>query len=81
VVVGALVGLRWDLAGVSIAVLIAIFVNYVLMAQLSLKITGVSWARFAYAHVRGVVLGAVTGAIIMPAAGSAGACPSTPRGG
>jgi O-antigen/teichoic acid export membrane protein len=68
VVVGALVGLRWDLAGVSIAVLIAIFVNYVLMAQLSLKITGVSWARFAYAHVRGVVLGAVTGAIIMAVA-------------
>lgn len=65
VVFGALVGLTWDLLGVSIAVLLAILVNYLLMAELSLKITGVGWKRFAYVHIRGVVLGALTGAIVM----------------
>jgi PST family polysaccharide transporter len=65
VIFGALVGLRWGLVGVSIAVLFAIIVNYVLMAELSVKITGVGWGRLAFVHIRGALLGTLTGAIIM----------------
>ena len=48
---GAWVGLRWGVTGVAVGVLGALFVNYLLMAQLSLSVTQISWSRFAEAQL------------------------------
>jgi hypothetical protein len=63
VVGGALIGARWGVTGVATAVLIAILINYLLMASLSLRIVGLSWPAFAGAHVRGALLGVAVGAL------------------
>jgi O-antigen/teichoic acid export membrane protein len=63
VVSGALVGSRWGVTGVAIAVLIAILVNYLLMASLSLRIVALSWPDFARAHVRGVLMALTIGSV------------------
>jgi O-antigen/teichoic acid export membrane protein len=61
VVGGAFFARGWGLAGISAAVLIAIFVNYVLMVSLSLRIVDLSWKAFIVAHARGLILALVLG--------------------
>ena len=51
VFLGAWVGLRWGVTGVAVGVLGALLVNYLLMAQLSLSVTQISWNRFAEAQL------------------------------
>lgn len=51
VFLGAWVGLHWGVTGVAVGVLGALFTNYLLMAQLSLSVIHVSWARFAQAQL------------------------------
>lgn len=68
VVGGAFFGRHWGLAGVSAAVLGAIFVNYLLMASLSLRIVDLSWKRFLAAHARGLLLALAVGASSLAAA-------------
>jgi O-antigen/teichoic acid export membrane protein len=63
VVGGGVLGVQWGLAGVATAVLGAILVNYLSMAALSLRITGVGWGPFARAHVRGGILAVVTATV------------------
>jgi O-antigen/teichoic acid export membrane protein len=67
VFVGAFVGRFYGLTGVATGVLIALFLNYVLMAQLSLSVAKISWVRFGQVQLPAlrvaVVLGAVTLAI------------------
>jgi O-antigen/teichoic acid export membrane protein len=63
VIGGAIVGTRWGLTGVSVAVLGAIFINYLLMSSLSLRIVNLSWGAFIVAHARGIVLAAIVGGI------------------
>ncbi|HEY9442970.1 MAG TPA: lipopolysaccharide biosynthesis protein [Gemmatimonadales bacterium] len=46
VLLGSLAGQTRGIVGVATGVLVAFFLNYVSMAQLSLKITEVSWGRF-----------------------------------
>ncbi|MFL5402229.1 MAG: lipopolysaccharide biosynthesis protein [Gemmatimonadales bacterium] len=48
---GAWLGHYEGLTGVAVGVLIAFFINYVLMAQLSLAVTGITWARFVQAQL------------------------------
>lgn len=57
----AWVGQRWGLPGVALGVTGAIAVNYLLMAQLSLTLSRLSWGAFWLAHLPGVALGAVVG--------------------
>jgi PST family polysaccharide transporter len=59
--VGALIGTHWGVAGVAVGVVVALGINYVSMAHLSLSTTGLSWSRFAALHFRGLVLGALLG--------------------
>ncbi len=61
VVGGAAVGQRWGLTGVAAGVLVALTVNAAMMAQLSLKLTGMRWQMFAQIHVRALLL---TGVIL-----------------
>ncbi len=63
VVVGAYVGHFWGITAAAIGVLFALLANYLLMADLSLRTTGLSWRSFAAAHWRGAVLGALTGIV------------------
>lgn len=51
VCLGAWGGLPWGVTGVAIGVLAALLTNYLLMAQLSLSVIQVSWARFAQAQL------------------------------
>lgn len=68
VVSGALLGARWGLPGVATFVVVAIVLNYLLMAQLSLAVVGMTWGGFAAAHIRGLVLAAATALVSAPAA-------------
>lgn len=61
VIGGAVVGQVWGLRGVAFGLLSALTINYVLMAQLSLRIIQTPWRAFFEAHVPGVVMGAAAG--------------------
>ena len=63
VVVGAYVGHFWGITAAAVGVLFALLANYLLMADLSLRTTGLSWGSFAAAHWRGAVLAALTGVV------------------
>lgn len=60
--IGVWLFLPFGLKGVALAVAIATFIRYLLLAQLSLKLVGVSWARFLAAQLPGYLLGIVTSA-------------------
>jgi O-antigen/teichoic acid export membrane protein len=53
------VGHFWGLIGVSIGVYIAVFINYLLMAKLSLKILQAKWGVFLKAQQYGMRLGII----------------------
>ena len=53
---GAWVGQFWGVAGVAYGIFAAIFINFMLMAQLSLKITSMTWRDFIIAHMPGSIL-------------------------
>ena len=59
VLVFALIGQTWGLAGVASGVVLALALVFTMMAQLSLRLTGMAWREFASAHVSGLVLAAV----------------------
>jgi O-antigen/teichoic acid export membrane protein len=61
VVVAAIIGQRWGVGGVAVAVSVAMGINWLNMAQLSKKVTALSWSRFARAHAPGVLLAAMIG--------------------
>ena len=56
VIGGAWLCLRWGVAGVAFGVLLALCINFFLMAQLSLKIVHMSWKDFLEAHVPSILL-------------------------
>ena len=61
VVVGSAAGQIWGVGGVALGVVAALTINFVLMAQLSLRLTGLRWSEFAMAHVPGLALAGVLG--------------------
>lgn len=60
VVGGAWVGQNWGINGLSVGVLGALVINFTLMSQLSLDLSGLSAWRFIEAHVRAVLIGLAT---------------------
>jgi len=62
VVVGAIIGQRWGIGGVAVAVSIAMGINWQNMAWLARRVTGLSWPRFLYAHAPAALLAVVVGA-------------------
>ena len=62
VVVGAIVGQRWGVAGVAVAVSTAMAVNWQNMAWLGRRITGLGWWRFTRAQVPAALLAAAVAA-------------------
>ncbi|MFK0689093.1 lipopolysaccharide biosynthesis protein [Mesorhizobium sp. IMUNJ 23033] len=61
VFVGSIIGQFWGIEGVAIGVGAAFGVNFILMAQLSLRVTGMRWSEFAMAHLPGLALAGVLG--------------------
>ena len=66
VVVGALVGSAYGLAWVAVCVTAAIVLNYLLMAQLSLRTAELTWWRFMVRQGRGLVFAALVAAASIP---------------
>ncbi len=64
VIGGAWVGQFWGVGGAAFGVLLALCVNFFLMAQLSLKIADMSWDSFFGAHVPAVMLACSSGLAI-----------------
>jgi len=56
VVLGAWIGQHWGIAGVAWGALAALAVNFFVMAELSLSVTGMTWAAFWHAHLPAVRL-------------------------
>jgi PST family polysaccharide transporter len=65
VVLGALVGQRWGIGGVAVAVSIAMGINWLTMAALSRKVTGLPWSTFVRAQVPGAVLAVLLGGSVL----------------
>jgi PST family polysaccharide transporter len=61
---GAWVGQFWGVPGVAYGILWAIFVNFLLMAQLSLKITSMTWREFISAHMPASILSLIVWFVI-----------------
>jgi O-antigen/teichoic acid export membrane protein len=61
VTAGSLAGLPWGVGGVALGVVAALIVNFLLMAQLSLRLTGLRWSEFLMAHLPGIALTSVIG--------------------
>lgn len=61
---GALVGCVWGLPGVAYGILVAIFVNFLFMAELSLKVTSMTWKEFLSAHMPAVGLSLIAWIVI-----------------
>lgn len=64
VLLGALVGQRWGVGGVAVAVSIAMAINWLTMAALSRSVTDVSWSRFARAQAPGALFALLIGASV-----------------
>ncbi len=56
VIGGAWVGQHWGIAGVALGILLAVTVNFLLMAHLSLAVARIGWGTFARTHVPGLAL-------------------------
>jgi O-antigen/teichoic acid export membrane protein len=78
VVGGAGLGLRWRLPGVSVGVALAITLNFLLMAQLSLRLASLSWWGFWSAHLPSVALAALLGGPVWACAAVLRACALPP---
>lgn len=59
---GAWIGRYWGVSGVAFGVLVAIAMNFLAMAHLSLEITGMTWRHLRAAHRPALTLTAVIGA-------------------
>jgi O-antigen/teichoic acid export membrane protein len=60
---GCIAGQLRGITGVSVAVLFALFMNYILMMNLSLRLLSYSWTRYLLIHRSGVVTGALSGVV------------------
>lgn len=57
VVIAGLIGSRWGITGVAAGVAFAVMVQYLAMAQLGIRLTGIRWSDFFLAQLPGVALG------------------------
>jgi O-antigen/teichoic acid export membrane protein len=64
VLFGSWVGQAWGLSGVAAGVLLALAVNFILMAQLSLPQLEMSWGDLFHAHLPALRLSAVSGLVL-----------------
>jgi O-antigen/teichoic acid export membrane protein len=63
VVVGSYIGQFWGLYGVACGVAVALVINFLIMAHLSMQLTFIKWLEIIKAHGSGIILGLATGLI------------------
>lgn len=63
VIGGAWIGTHWGVSGVATAVSVALLVNFISMADLSLKVCELTWGRFLRAHVPAFALALISGLV------------------
>jgi O-antigen/teichoic acid export membrane protein len=63
VLAGSLIGTRFGLAGVATGVVLAIAVNYVVGAAMSLRMLGATWRDYARSQLPAIGLGVLTAAV------------------
>jgi len=63
VLIGSLIGTRFGLVGVATGVVIAIGVNYLVGAAMSLSLLKATWRQYARSQVPAVLLGVLTAAV------------------
>jgi O-antigen/teichoic acid export membrane protein len=61
---GSWVGHHWGVAGVAAGVLLAVTVNFVSMAHLSLSVSGITWGTLFRAHVPALLLSAACAVVL-----------------
>jgi PST family polysaccharide transporter len=61
VFVGSIIGQFWGVEGVAFGVGLAFGANFLLMAQLSLRVTAMTWSEFVMAHMPGLALAGALG--------------------
>ena len=66
VLLGSFVGSRWGITGVAVGVVVAMSVIYLLMAQLSIFLTGASWKEFFLSQVPGGIVAASVAGVSLP---------------
>jgi PST family polysaccharide transporter len=71
VIAGAILGQRWGVAGVAVCVSIAMGLDWLNMAHLSRKVTGLPWRRFAAAHLPAICLSVLIAVAAVLAASAA----------
>src|SRR5919112_1837890 len=59
VFLSALLGMRWGIGGVALAVSVVMGINWMMMAALGQRVTGLSWSRFLRAHSPSVLFAAL----------------------
>jgi PST family polysaccharide transporter len=62
----ASIGQEWGIEGVSVGMVLAIAIAYLLMARLSLKLLGATWSSFFFAQWPGVVASGAVGCAVLP---------------
>ncbi|MEA2722305.1 MAG: teichuronic acid exporter [Gemmatimonadales bacterium] len=67
VLTGSLIGTRFGLVGVATGVVLAIAVNYLLGAAMSLRMLGATWRDYAASQLPALGLGLLTAAVAYPA--------------
>jgi O-antigen/teichoic acid export membrane protein len=65
VFLGAWLGHGWGVTGVALGVLCAFFINYLMMAHLSLSLVQISWAQFAQVQLPAVRLTKLVGGVTL----------------
>jgi O-antigen/teichoic acid export membrane protein len=60
ILLGTWLGHFWGIVGVALGVLFALFVNYIMMAQLSIRLLNMKWQDFIKPQLPGIILGALT---------------------
>lgn len=61
VVLGSYIGQFWGLYGVACGVVFALITNFLMMAHLSIKLTGINWLNMVKAHGHGILIGLTSG--------------------
>jgi O-antigen/teichoic acid export membrane protein len=56
IIVGTWIGTAWGLQGVAIGVITALFINFLLMAQLSLNLIDSTWKKFISVHIPSIII-------------------------
>lgn len=64
VLLGAIIGQQWGVGGVAVAVSVAMCINWLTMAELSRRVTGLSWSRFMRAQAPGALFAALIGGTV-----------------